>query len=122
MSERFSIVERLASFGHAVKGLAILLREEHNARIHLVATTGVILLGVFLGVSRLEWVALLVAVALVWVAEALNSALEALADALHPQQHPLVGKAKDLAAAAVLVAAVVAVMIGLLIFLPYLLP
>ena len=120
MSDRFSFFERLASFCHAFRGLGTLLEREHNARIHLVATLAVIALGAYLEVSRDDWVALLLAIGLVWLAEAMNSAIEYLLDLVHPDQHPLVGRAKDVAAGGVLVAAAVAALIGALVFLPYL--
>jgi len=121
MTERFSLRARLASFRYAGMGLVTLLREQHNSRIHLLATVAVVGLGAWLGLTRQEWVLLLLAIALVWIAEALNTALEYLADAAVPGRNPLVGKAKDVAAAAVLIAAGVAVMIGCLLFLPRLL-
>jgi len=120
VSKRFSLAARLASFRHAIRGLGFLLRDQHNARIHLAASLGVVALGLVLGVSRADWGLLVLAMALVWLAEGLNSALEHLADALHPDQHPLVGKAKDVAAGAVLVVALAAAIVGLLVFLPYL--
>ncbi len=120
MPEKFSIGARLASFRHAASGLRTLLLEQHNCRIHLVATMLVVTLGVFLGISRYDWMALLLSIGLVWTAEALNSALEYLSDAAVPQQHPLIGKAKDSAAAAVLISALLAVAVGWLVFTPYL--
>ena len=121
MSKRFSVAARLGSFRHAFRGLGTLLREEHNARIHLAATLAAVGLGFYLDVSRMEWALLAIVIALVWLTEALNSAVEYLADALHPEQHPLIGKAKDVAAAAVLAAAFGALLVGALVFLPYLL-
>ena len=120
MSTRFSWSGRLASFRHAFNGLRTLLVEEHNARLHLAATLAVVILATLLDLPPLEWALLLLAIALVWLAEALNSALEALADAVHPEQHPMIGKAKDLGAGAVLVTACCAALIGLLVFVPYL--
>ncbi|MEE4190899.1 MAG: diacylglycerol kinase family protein [Halieaceae bacterium] len=119
---RFSIAERMASFSHAFWGFIDLLRSQHNARIHLLATILVIALASWLKLDRTDWIALLVAIALVWVTEALNTALEYLADAAVPEHHPLIGKAKDVAASAVLIASLVAAVIGLLVFLPALLP
>lgn len=121
MSKRFSLGERLASFRFALAGLATLLREQHNTRIHLAATIAVVVLGFALEVSRGEWMALVIAIALVWMAEAFNTAVEYLSDAAVPEQHPLIGKAKDVAAAGVLLAAAAAALIGALVFLPYLL-
>ena len=115
----FSILARLSSFRHAARGLSLLLRETHNARIHALATLGVAALAVYLDVSRADWALLTLAVGLVWAAEAANSALEYLADAAVPERHPLVGKAKDVAAAAVLICALAAAAVGLLVFLPH---
>ena len=112
---------RLRSFQSALSGLASMLRGEPNARIHLAAAVGVVLAGYWLEVSRLEWCWLVAAIAAVFAAEALNTALESLADALHPDPHPGVGRAKDAAAGAVLVVAIAAAMIGLLVLGPHLL-
>jgi diacylglycerol kinase (ATP) len=109
----------LGSFVHAAKGLAFMLRSEPNARIHLLATVGVCATGLHLGLSRADWLWVTLAIAMVWCAEALNTALEQLADAVHPERHPGVGRAKDAAAAAVLVAAIGAAVIGVTVFLPY---
>lgn len=111
---------RIDSFGHALRGIVSLLAGEPNARIHLLATVLVVALGLVLDVNRGDWQALLLIVAVVWLAEGMNTALEHLADAAVPEFHPLVRKAKDVAAGTVLVTAVAAVILGLLIFLPYL--
>ncbi|MCZ6830060.1 MAG: diacylglycerol kinase family protein [Gammaproteobacteria bacterium] len=119
-SEPFSVAARLRSFVFAFAGLATLLREQPNARLHLLATVAVVVLALVLDVSRTHWLVLLLTMALVWVAEALNSALEYLCDAAVPEPHELIGKAKDVAAAGVLIAAGFAVTIAALVFLPYL--
>jgi len=119
VTRSFSLAARLASFRHAFAGIATLLREEHNARIHLLATAVVLALAWQLQVSKGEWLALLLVIGLVWLAEALNSALEYLCDSLVPQQHEQIAKAKDVAAAGVLICALIAVIVGALIFLPY---
>jgi diacylglycerol kinase (ATP) len=121
MGERFSIRARLESFRHAGAGVRHLLATQHNARIHLGFTLGVVAAGLVLGVSRLEWCALVLAIGLVWATEALNTALESLADALRPDPHPLVGRAKDAAAGGVLLAALAAAGVGLLVLGPHLL-
>lgn len=118
----FSLKARLRSVGYALAGLAWLLRSQHNTRIHLASSLAVIALAGWLRVQREDWLWLLLAIAMVWAAELFNTALEQLADALMPERHPLVGRAKDLAAAAVLVTAMLALLIGLLVFWPYLLP
>lgn len=116
----YSLAARIRSFGHAFRGLA-LLRSEPNAWIHLAATVAVLALGAMLGIDRAGWAWLVAAIASVWVAEAINTAFERLADALHPAEHPLVRDAKDAAAGAVLIAAAGAVVIGLLVLGPPLL-
>lgn len=113
-----SVQRRINSFRYAFRGLADLLRSQVNARIHLAISVGVLLAGFWLGLSRLEWVAVVLCMALVLALEAVNTALEYLTDLVSPGQHPLAGKAKDVAAAAVLVAAFGAAVVGLIIFLP----
>lgn len=112
-------IHRLKSFVYALQGLAHLVRTQANARLHLLAAVLVCAAGAYFGLSRAEWLWITVAVTLVWCAEAFNTALEQLADVLHPQQHPGIGRAKDVAAAAVLIAAVGAAVIGLLVFVPH---
>lgn len=111
---------RLASFGPALAGLAALLRGEPNARLHLAATLAVAGLGAALPLTRADWLALVLAITAVWVAEALNTALEALCDTLHPDQHPGIKRTKDVAAGAVLLAATGAFAVALLVFGPHL--
>ena len=112
---------RLRSFQAALSGLASMLRGEPNARIHFAVALAVILAGFWLEISRLEWCWLVAAIAAVLAAEALNTALESLADATHPDPHPGVGRAKDAAAGAVLGGAFAAALIGLLVLGPHLL-
>jgi diacylglycerol kinase len=97
----------------------LLLRAEHNAKIHLAGTIVVCALGTALQISRLEWCWLVIAITIVWTAEALNSALEHLADATSPAIHPTTGRAKDIAAGAVLLASIGALVIGLLVLGPH---
>jgi diacylglycerol kinase (ATP) len=97
-----------------------LLRSEPNARIHLVATAFALIAGAVSHLSALEWALIVFAIALVFSAEALNTAIERLANALMPTHHPLVGNAKDLGAGAVLIAAVGAAVIGALVLGPHL--
>lgn len=114
------VTARLKSFGYAAAGIATLLREQPHARLHLLATVMVVMVAAWLQVTALEWSVLLLAIAVVWVAEALNTGLEYLADAVKPEQHPLVGKAKDVAAGGVLIAAICAVAVGISVLWPYL--
>jgi len=106
---------RLRSFADAFAGLRVVVVTQRNTWIHAVATLLVVALGVWLELGRLDWCWLVVAIALVWIAESFNTALESLADASVPEQHPLVRRAKDSAAAAVLLAAIAAAAIGFLV-------
>jgi diacylglycerol kinase (ATP) len=117
----FSLSGRLQSFRYAGRGILLTLRSQHNAWIHAAATVMVLAGGLTLGLSRLEWCAVVLACAAVWTAEALNTALELLADATTQEMHPRVGQAKDAAAGAVLLAAIGAAVVGLLVFGPHLL-
>ena len=109
---------RLRSFRYAFQGLADLFRTQPNARIHLAAAALVVAVGAYTGLSRLEWLAIVLCIGLVIALEAVNTALEYLTDLVSPEHHPLAGKAKDAAAAAVLVAALGAAVVGAVIFGP----
>lgn len=98
-----------------------MIRHQTNAWVHLAATALLVGLGIWLEVNRIEICFLIVAAGLVWSMEAINTSIELLADALHPEQHPLVGRAKDAAAGAVLLAAVTAALVGVIVLLPPLL-
>lgn len=112
---------RLKSVGYAFTGIREMLRSQVNARIHLMFTFVVTMTGFFLDLNRNEWVLVIIAMMLVWAAEGMNTALEFLADAASPEHHPLVAKAKDVAAGAVLIAAIGSVVIGLLVLGPHVL-
>jgi len=114
----FSLRERAQSFADAGRGIARLLAREPNARIHALATAAAVALGAWLDLTAGEWCWIALAIALVWVAEGLNSALETLADAVHPERDARIGSAKDIAAGAVLVAAIASAVIGALVFGP----
>lgn len=109
---------RLASFRHAFAGWWYVLRTQRNAWIHALASVAVFAAGFWLRLGRIEWAILVLTVALVWVAEFVNTAVEAVVDLLSPQIHPLAKVGKDVAAAAVLIAALAAVGIGLLVLGP----
>lgn len=100
----------------------MLIRSQPNFRFHLLAAAGVVGAGLYFRIQAWEWAVLLLTISSVLVAEALNSALEFLTDLVSPEYHPTAGKVKDAAAGAVLIAAMLAVGIGLLVFLPYLWP
>jgi diacylglycerol kinase (ATP) len=112
------ITSRIASFGHAFRGWKYVVRNEKNAWIHSVATVCVIIVAVWLNVSMRDAAVLVLAVALVWTAEILNTSIEAVVDLASPVHHPLAKVGKDVGAAAVLIAAAGAVIIGLLILGP----
>jgi len=116
--EKFSIRSRIKSFSHAIAGIRQFVWQEHNARIHLVATIAVILAAWLLKVTTIEAAILAVVTGLVWVAEILNTCVEKLANLITRERHPEIKIIKDLAAGAVLVAAAIAVITGLLIFIP----
>jgi len=115
------IDSRLRSFGHAFRGLKVLLQTQPNARIHAAATILVLAAGALLRISPVEWALIAIAIAGVWTAEAFNTAIEFLVDLVSPAPHPLAGKAKDVAAGAVLIAAIGSAVIGGFVFGPYLL-
>ncbi len=121
MSRRFEFAGRMRSFRYAGRGIALVLRTQPNAWIHAAATAGALAAGWLLGISRLEWCVIVLACAAVWTAEALNTAFEQLADATKPDFDPVVGRAKDVAAGAVLVTAMAAGVVGFLVFGPHLL-
>lgn len=115
----FQFTGRVRSFGYAIAGIFRMLRCQHNAWLHLGVTGGVVGAGFFFGLTAGEWCWIILAIAIVWTAEALNTAFELLADAASPTFHPLVRDAKDVAAGAVLITAVGAAIIGLIIFWPH---
>ncbi|MFN4299129.1 MAG: diacylglycerol kinase family protein [Thermaurantimonas sp.] len=111
------IVKRKHAFQFAFYGINELLQESHF-KIHLIASAVVVLSGILLKVSFLEWAVLLVCIGMVLTAEAINSAIETTCDLVMPSRHPLVKRIKDISAGAVLIAAAAAALAGLLIFLP----
>ncbi|MDH3262740.1 MAG: diacylglycerol kinase family protein [Paracoccaceae bacterium] len=114
------LTARLRSFRFALKGLGLVVRTQPNARIHLLAAAAVVLAGLAFGIARADWLWIASAIALVWFAEAMNTGFEHLCDAVSPEVHPSVERAKDIAAGAVLIAAGYAVVVGVLVFAPYL--
>lgn len=117
--DRFSLQRRIRSFDFAFRGIADFVKGEHNAWLHLAATIAVVISGFFTGISSSEWVAIVFAIGLVWVSEMFNTCLEKLIDFLSPGQDKRIKFIKDVAAGAVLVAALVALGIGLIVFIPY---
>lgn len=116
----FQFTGRIRSCRHAIAGILRMIRCQHNAWIHVVATA-IVLAAAFLSrVSSSDWCWIILAISIVWTAEALNTAFEFLADAASPEFHPLVRDAKDAAAGAVLITALAAAVIGAIIFRPHL--
>lgn len=115
----FSLKERIKSFRYAINGIRTSLWQEHNFRIHLVAAFLVIALGFYFQVTSSEWLWLITAISLVLITEMINTALEHLVNLVEPNQNPKAGKVKDIAAGAVLIAAIGAIAIGIIIFWPY---
>jgi diacylglycerol kinase (ATP) len=117
-SPRFSIVRQLKSFRYAFAGIKELLISQHNARIHLTATIVVLVLSAVMKISTSEWIAIAFAIGFVWVTEMFNTCIEKTMDYINKEKHPAIKSIKDIAAAAVLIAAITAFVIGLIIFIP----
>jgi diacylglycerol kinase (ATP) len=109
---------RLRSLADAGRGVWLVLRTQGNAHIHLLATALVLAAGIFFRVSVVEWCLLVLAMGLVWAAECANTAIELLADRVTRQRDESIGRAKDVAAGAVLLASVAAAVTGLVVFGP----
>ena len=118
-NEEFSIVKRAKSFVHASRGLLLFLKTTHNAWIQIVIFLGAIGLGIYFDIPSLEWTMLTLAGGFVLVSEAFNTAIEVDMNLTSPQYHPYARDTKDVAAGAVLISAITALIIGLTIFLPY---
>ena len=112
------IKSRILSFGHAFRGWGYVIRNEKNAWVHAVVTIIVVCMGTWLVLSLRDWALLVLTIAMVWAAEFLNTAIEAVVDLASPVHHPLAKIGKDVGAAAVLIAACAAVLVGLLILGP----
>jgi len=114
----FSIAARIKSFSYALKGIKLFFKTQHNAWIHACALLVVIILGIVLKVNISEWCWLILAMALTIITEMLNTAIEFLTDLVSPDFNSQAGKIKDVAAGAVLIAAIASFVIGMIIFLP----
>ena len=119
--ERFSIVKRAKSFTHAGRGLWVFLRTTHNAWVHLAILALAVVMGLYFRISYIDWMLLTFAAGFVLMAEAFNTAIEIDIDLTSPEFHPYARDTKDVAAAAVLISAITAVIIGISIFGHYLL-
>jgi diacylglycerol kinase len=119
MNRPFEFTGRIRSFKYAFSGLFHLLKSQHNAWIHALATVLLVPTGLYFHLTAAEWCWIVLAMTSVWTAEALNTAFELLADATTKEFHPLIGRAKDVAAGAVLLAATGASIVGVIIFWPH---
>lgn len=116
--KRFSVIARIKSATHAWRGVMLLFKTTHNAWLHLFFAFLAIFLGFFFSISHTEWLAIVFAIGIVIVAEAFNTAIEIDIDLTSPEYHPYARDTKDVAAGAVLLAAIMAAIIGIIIFLP----
>ncbi|WP_044267899.1 diacylglycerol kinase family protein [Bacteroides timonensis] len=117
---KYSFKKQIHSFGYAWKGIQQCVGKEQNLSFHLITTAVVIAIGFFFGITRTEWIVIILCIGVVIAAELFNTAIEKLVDLVSPERHPIAGQVKDIAAGAVLVCAVAAAIIGIIIFLPYL--
>lgn len=112
------VYSRITAFGHAFRGWWYVLKTQQNAWIHSLFATGVILVGLWVGLTPLDWAVIVLTIAIVFTAEFINTAIEAVVDLASPVHHPLAKVGKDVGAGAVLVAALAGIVIGLLIIGP----
>ena len=112
--------KRIKSFGYAFKGIASLIRKEHNAWIHCTAIVLVAIAGYHFDITPTEWCIVVLCFGLVLAAEGFNTAIERLVDLVSPDFHPIAGDVKDVAAGAVLICAIASAIVGLIVFIPYL--
>lgn len=118
MRKKFLIKERIGSFKYAFNGLKILMIEEHNFRIHFIFSVIAVLLGIILKIDIIEWVFVCMSIALVVSMEAINSAIENLADFVSPEKNERIKKVKDISAFAVLSCAIMSLVVGCIVFIP----
>ena len=118
MKYYLSIRKRFQSFSYAFNGLRVLFKEEHNARIHLLAAVLLIALSLFTGLNSSEWAILVLCTGFVLAMEAMNTCLENLCNFISPEKHAMIKRIKDISAAAVFLSALAALIVGLLIFIP----
>ena len=118
MENGFSIKGRLKSFGFAFEGISAFFRNDHNAIVHACATVVVLPFAFYCNINSQQWMVLLIAIALVWMAELFNTAIEKICDLVSPQRNAQVKFIKDVSSAAVLITAILACIIGLIIFIP----
>jgi diacylglycerol kinase len=116
--KKFSTADRIKSVSYVFQGLRTFFQTQHNAWIHVLISIVVIASGFYLGLNENEWVWIIITIVIVFITEMLNTSIEFLSDFISPEIHPLIKKVKDVSAAAVLVASIGAIVIGLIIFIP----
>ncbi len=114
----FKINDRLRSFRYAFNGLKRLFVNEHNAWIHFIAALLVIISGIAFRISATDWIAVIIAIGIVFSSEAINTSIEKLSDFVSPEKQSSIKDVKDIAAAGVLISAITALLIGLIVFIP----
>ena len=117
---KYDYKKQLRSFRYAWQGIRCCVGREQNLSFHLIVTVCVVAAGFAFGITPGEWAAVVLCIGMVIAAELFNTAIERLVDLVSPQRHPLAGQVKDIAAGAVLVCALAAIVVGLIIFIPYL--
>lgn len=115
------LTARIRSFGYAFRGIWLMILTQPHPQLHALATIAVLIAGIVLHLRRWEWIAILLCIGLVWVAEAINSALEFLADEVSLEKRERIRNAKDAAAGGVLIAAIVSVVVAAMVFWNHLL-
>jgi len=112
------LLSRLHSIRHALRGWLYVMQTQHNAWIHATVATAVFIVGFWLGLPARDWAVLILTIAMVFAAEFINTSIEAVVDLATQEHHPLAKVGKDVGAAAVLIAALAAALVGLLILGP----
>ena len=112
--------KQIHSFGYAWKGIRQCVGKEQNLSFHLITTAVVVAAGFFFGITRTEWIVIILCIGVVIAAELFNTAIERLVDLVSPERHPIAGQVKDIAAATAHTSTAPAAIIGIIIFLPYL--
>jgi diacylglycerol kinase len=117
--KEFSLIKRAKSFSHAGRGIWVFIKTTHNAWIHILALVIAISLGFYFQINNVEWMMLVLVGGFVFVTEAINTAIEIDINLTSTEYHPYAKDTKDVAAGAVLISAITALIIGLFIFVPY---
>jgi diacylglycerol kinase len=117
-NKKFSFIARLKSFRNAFSGLVVLLKYTHNSRIHLFILILVLIAGLILRIALSDWITIFFAAGLVFISECFNTAVEYLSDIISPGYDEKIKRAKDVAAAGVLISAIMSILIGIAVFLP----